>query len=242
MNILIEPLAYLILISPLLIIGKKKDNWEKHYLIVFALYMILDYVVIVLPIHFEYLDFIDLKKNWTGKIFSYVLAAVFLLSYKRIPLKEFGLTLVQKEGSRSFAVKTTIIILIFMIGYCFFIGRHKASIENIMFQLIMPSIVEEIADRGVLLTLLSMIFISNLKIGKTYFGMGVIITAVLFGLFHGLNIKNDLSMTMNWVLFIYTGVLGFVFALVKERTGSLVYPVLLHIIVNIVPNTMGYVF
>jgi len=57
-----------------------------------------------------------------------------------------------------------------------------------------------------------------------------------------LNIKNDLSMTMNWVLFIYTGVLGFVFALVKERTGSLVYPVLLHIIVNIVPNTMGYVF
>jgi len=52
-----------------------------------------------------------------------------------------------------------------------------------MFQLIMPSIVEEIADRGVLLTLLSMIFISNLKIGKTYFGMGVIITAVLFGLF-----------------------------------------------------------
>ncbi len=242
MNILIEPLVYLVLLLPLLIIGKKKDTWKKHYLIAFAFYLILDNVVTTLPIKFEYLDFIDLKMNWTGKIFSYSLATIFLISYKRIPLKEFGFTLIQKDNSKNFAIRTTIIITILMIGYCFFIASYKSSIENILFQLTMPSIIEEIAVRGILLTLLSMVFINNLRIGKTYFGMGVIITAILFGLWHGLNVSDNFSITMNWIPFVYTGVIGFVFGLVKERTGSLVYPILLHLIVNILPNTMGYVF
>jgi len=242
MNILIEPLVYLLLLIPLLIIGKKRDNWKKHYLIVFALYMILDNVVTTLPIRFELLDFIDLKMNWTGKIFSYVLATIFLLSYRRIPLKQFGFTLTQKDNSKNFAIRTTIIVTIFMVGYCFFIGRYKSSIENIMFQLTMPSILEEITVRGILLTLLSMVFIKNLKIGKTYFGMGVIITAVLFGLWHGLSISNEFEITMNWVPFIYTGIMGFVLALVKEKTGSLLFPITIHLIMNILPNTMGYVF
>lgn len=242
MNIIIEPLVYLLLLLPLLIIGKKKDNWEKHYLIIFALYMIMDNVVTTLPIKFEFLDFIDLKMNWTGKIFSYVLAMVFLLSYKRIPLKQFGITLTQNDNSKNFAIRTTIIVTIFMIGYCFFIGRYKSSFENIMFQLTMPSIIEEITVRGILLTLLSMVFIKNLKIGKVYFGMGVIITAVLFGLWHGLSISNEFEITMNWIPFIYTGIMGFVLALVKEKTGSLLFPIIIHLIINILPNTMGYVF
>jgi len=242
MNLIIEPLVYLFLLLPLLIAGKKKANWEIHYLIVFALYMILDNVVLALPIKFEFLDFIDLKMNWTGKIFSYILATVFLLSYKRIPLNQFGITLRQKEDSIKFAVVTTIIVTIIMIGYCFFIGRYKSSLENILFQLTMPSIIEEITVRGILLTLLSMVFIKDLRIGKTYFGMGVIITAVLFGLWHGLSISNNFDVTMNWVPFVYTGIMGFVLALVKEKTGSLLFPIIIHLIMNILPNTMGYIF
>jgi membrane protease YdiL (CAAX protease family) len=242
MNIILEPLVYLILLLPLLIVGKKKHNWNKHYLIVFALYVILDNVVTTIPLKFGILDFIDLNMNWTGKIFSYALAIVFLSTYKKISPKQFGFTFIQKDNSKSFAVRTTIIVTIIMIGYCIFIGRYKSGIENIMFQLTMPSIVEEIVVRGIMLTLLSMVFLKNLRIGKHYFGMGVVITAVLFGLWHGLSISDDFGITMGWVPFVYTGIIGFVLALVKEKTGSLLFPVIIHLIVNLLPNTMGYVF
>jgi membrane protease YdiL (CAAX protease family) len=106
----------------------------------------------------------------------------------------------------------------------------------------MPSVIEEIVYRGILLTLLSMVFVKNLKIGKMNFGMGVIITSILFGLWHSLNITNDLDITMSWVPFIYTGLIGFVLALVKERTGSLLFPIVIHQMINILPQTMGYVF
>jgi len=242
MNIILEPLVYLILLLPLIILGKKKHNWNKHYLIVFALYVILDNVVTAIPIKFEVLDFVGLKMNWTGKVFSYMLAIIFLLTYKKISLKQFGITFAQKDKSLPFTIRTTIIVTIIMIGYSIFVGRYKSGFENIMFQLTMPSIVEEITVRGIMLALLSMVFLKNLRIGKFYFGMGVLITAVLFGLWHGLNISNDLEATMNWVPFVYTGVMGFVLALVKEKTGSLLFPVIIHLIMNILPNTMGYVF
>ncbi|VAV84151.1 hypothetical protein MNBD_BACTEROID02-494 [hydrothermal vent metagenome] len=242
MNLIIEPLIYLLLILPLLIIGKKKENWKKHYLIIFSVYLILDMVITSLPIQFEFLDFINLKMNWTGKVFSYLLAIIFLLSYHKISLKEFGITFTQKDNSKKFAIRTTLIVTLLMILYCIFIGRYKSSIENIMFQLTMPSIIEEVAVRGILLTLLSMVFIKNFKIGKTHFGMGVIITAVLFGLWHGLSISNEFEISMYWIPFIYTGIMGFVLALVKEKTGSLLFPIIIHLIMNILPNTMGYVF
>ncbi len=163
MGIFIEPIVYFILLLPLLLIGKKKDNWEKSYLIVFALYLILDNVVTTLPIRFEFLDFVGLKMNWIGKIFSYLLAAIFLLSYKKVLLKEFGFTLMQKGDSKKFALNTTLVITFIMILYCVFIGRYKSTIENIMFQLTMPYIIEEIAVRGILLTLLGLVFIKNWK-------------------------------------------------------------------------------
>lgn len=195
-----------------------------------------------LPVEFHDFDFIKLGMNWSGKIYSYILAAAFLLLFKSIPLSQFGITTKQKEGSTNFSVWTTVTFLVVMLAYCIFIGRYKADIENIIFQITMPSIIEEIVYRGILLTLLSMVFIDNLKIGKINFGMGVIITSILFGLWHGLNITNDFEVTMSWIPFIYTGLIGFVLALVKERTGSLLFPIIIHVIVNILPQTIGYIF
>jgi membrane protease YdiL (CAAX protease family) len=242
MSIITTPIIYLILILPLIFFGKKQSNASKQYIIVFVLYVILDMFATALPIEFHYFDFVKLEMNWSGKIYSYILAAAFILFFKSIPLSQYGITTKQKEGSINFSVRTTIAVLVVMLAYCIFIGRYKASIENVIFQLLMPSVIEEIVYRGILLTLLSMVFVKNLKIGKMNFGMGVIITSILFGLWHGLNITNDLDITMSWVPFVYTGLIGFVLALVKERTGSLLFPIVIHQIINILPQTMGYVF
>ena len=242
MNIITTPIIYLILILPLIYFGKKKSNGSKQNIIVFVIYVILDMYATALPIEFHYFDFVKLEMNWSGKIYSYILATAFLLNFKSIPLSQFGITTKQKEGSFHFSVWTTVAFLVVMLSYCIFIGRYKANIENIIFQITMPCIVEEIVYRGILLTLLSTVFIDNFKIGKTSFGMGVIITSILFGLWHGLNITNDLELIISWIPFIYTGLIGFVLALIKERTGSLLFPIIIHGIINILPQTMGYIF
>ncbi|NRB62982.1 MAG: CPBP family intramembrane metalloprotease [Saprospiraceae bacterium] len=242
MSILSTPIAYLIIVLPLFFIGKKQQPPYKEYIIAFTIYAILDMLVTALPIEFPAFDFMHLDMNWSGKIYSYILAILFFLFYKKIPLAQFGMTTKQNEGSLRFSLWTTATFILVMFAYCIFIGRYQTSIENILFQLTMPSVVEEITCRGILLTLLSMVFVPNYKIGKINFGMGAIITAVIFGLWHGLYISNAFEISMSWVPFIYTGIIGFVLALVKERTGSLLFPIIIHIIVNMMPQTMGYLF
>ena len=242
MNIITTPIFYLILILPLLYFGKKKSNAPKQCIILFVVYVILDMFVTALPVEFHYFDFIKLEMNWSGKIYSYILAISFIFLFKSISLSEFGITTKQKEGSTYFSVWTSVTFLVVMLVYCIFIGRYKANIENIIFQITMPSLIEEIVYRGILLTLLSMVFVNDMKIGEINFGMGVIITSILFGLWHGLNITDNLEVTINWILFVYTGLIGFVLALVKERTGSLLFPIIIHQLINILPQTMGYIF
>ena len=104
----------------------------------------------------------------------------------------------------------------------------------------MPAIVEEIAYRGIMMTILSSFLTKNIQWGKTTFGGSVLITSVLFGLWHGLTITSDFQIEMAWFPLIFTGLIGVLLGIVRERTGSLLVPVLLHLIINVVPNLIGY--
>jgi hypothetical protein len=147
----------------------------------------------------------------------------------------------QAEGSRTFANRTLIIVAIIISVYGYLIGGFEASVENILFQITMPSVVEEIAYRGILLTLLNQIFERNFRWGKTQFGVGLMVTSLLFGLWHGLSIGDNFSLEMNWFAFILTGLIGFLLGFVRERTGSLLYPIILHILINLIPNIIGLI-
>jgi len=242
MNIILEQLISVLIVLVLFLPAKKKETWSKHFLGVFIVYMILNNLLIVLPVYFPISNLFESGYNWTGKIYTYLLAIVFLTFYKKISFREFGLSLRQNKGSSSFLIRISISMVFFMLGYSYFFGAYKAGLESILFQLTMPSVIEEIVVRGILLTLLNQVLRRQMKIGDSYFGMGAIITSVLFGVWHGLSIAPDFSIGINWILFVYTAGLGFVFAIVRERTGSLLFPILLHILVNIMPNTLGYVF
>ena len=242
MNILSTPIIFLLISIPLFLIGKKKQPFAKHFLLVFIVYVLLDMILTALPIEFPAFDFIKGDMNWSGKIYSYALALAFFLLYKGLPLSEYGLTLKQNEGSLKFAIRTTLVFVLLMLAYCVFLGRYTADMENILFQLSMPSVVEEIVFRGVYLGILGRLFTDSMRIGKINFGMGVWISSLLFGLWHGLNISNEFVISMSWLPFVYTGLIGFVLALVAKRTGSLVFPIIIHILVNIIPQVMGYVF
>lgn len=241
MQFLLDPILFLLIVSPLLLLGKKKEQWKKHFLWMFILYFLLDSLITVLPLEVETLRVLGLKMNWEGKLGSYLLAFIFLLTYKRLDAKAFGFRMDQAAGSRTFANRTLIIVAILITVYGFLIGGFEANVENILFQITMPSVIEEIVYRGILLTLLNQVFQRNFSWGKTQFGVGLIVTSLLFGLWHGLSISDNFALEMNWFAFMLTGLIGFLLGFVRERTGSLLYPIILHILINLIPNIIGLI-
>ncbi len=242
MQILLEPLICILIILPLIYFGKKKESYKSEFTLIFALYFLMDSLVTVIPIQYPILNLFNLQMNWQGKVNSYILAFTFFFFYRKFPIDEYGFTLKQKENSHKYFLKILIGFTLFALIYSHLIERYSSEIENILFQLTMPSIVEEIVFRGILLGLLNQVFIKSFRIGKTYFGMGVIITSILFGLWHGLSIDTSLGFNLYWVPLIYTTVIGFILALIKERTGSILGPIILHIVINTIPNVIGYIY
>ena len=239
MNLLLEPIVFLVLVSPLFLIGKKIKSWKSTFLVLFIAYFIVDSILTRLPFEYEAFAVFDLNMNWEGKMLSYLGVCLFLLVYKELPLKAYGFTLEQKEGTRKYSNRMLLSITVIISIYGYLIGGFSASLENILFQITMPSVVEELVYRGILLALLNQIYERQFNIGKTNFGVGLIITSLLFGLWHGLSVSSAFVFEMNWFAFILTGIIGFVLGLVRERTGSLLYPIILHILINLIPNIIG---
>lgn len=236
---ILEALFMIALLSPIFFLGKKTPNWKPKYLLFFVLYFVLDYCMTSLPFTFESLQISSLEMNWEGKILSYLGVLVFLILPKEKKLQDIGLNFRVEEDAKKYFRNNLLITSGIVIIYGILIGGYSYSFENALFQLTMPSIVEEIVYRGILLMLLNEVFQKNFKIGKTQFGMGVIITSILFGLLHGLSLGESFEIQMNWFSFLLTGAIGFYLGLSRERSGSLLLPILLHIIINLIPVIIG---
>lgn len=111
-----------------------------------------------------------------------------------------------------------------------FLGnKGDFEIKTLLYLALLPGVAEEFIYRGFLLGCLNKIFQKKFKILKTNFGWGAIITSVYFGLLHGFNITDDFAIQIvNLPNVILTGLFGFMFALMKERSGSLLAPIVGH--------------
>lgn len=92
----------------------------------------------------------------------------------------------------------------------------------------MPGLAEELVYRGCLLGLLDRLFLGRLRMFAAPLGWGALVTALLFGLLHGLWLDSFLSLHIDWIALRNAVVSGLVFAWLRARTGSLVMPVVAH--------------
>jgi len=92
----------------------------------------------------------------------------------------------------------------------------------------MPGLNEEIVYRGLLLGILNKITPPGWSFLQVKIGWGAFITALLFGMLHGFWIESGVAVHFNPIGVFFNGLAGMVYAWQRQRSGSLLFPVLTH--------------
>jgi len=236
---IITQIAVILLFILILLLADNKKKLKDSVLLIlifFCVFFVSSLILWYIPNTFHLFGRkITVHWNWFGKAGSFAFGLLFLLTvylHKKIPFHEFKFSLKQKNESWSnslilggFILIPNIILLVFF--------HEKGSIrdslnESFFFQLTMPGIEEELIFRGILLGLLNRVFEKRMFLFRMKFGWGLILTSILFGLVHGLRIKQGFSPDINVMRILITGIYGFLFGLVAENSDSLLLPVIFH--------------
>lgn len=167
--------------------------------------------------------------TWSGKLVSILVClAIAFLIRPVISLDQLGLRLRQKAGSLGPALAA--LALVSAAAAWIGSGWEKGpfSLTLLVYMAVMPGLNEELVYRGLLLGILDKISPAQWSFLGARIGWGVWITALLFGLLHGFWVDSTFALHFQWFPVAFSSVTGFVFAWQKERTGSLLWPVLTH--------------
>ncbi len=167
--------------------------------------------------------------NWTGKI----IATGGLLLLALSPLfgpRKVGLTLSQDKGLYAPAVVTAVLGGVFT-TLAIVDGNGPSDLETIVFQWTMPGLDEELFYRGLLLLALNEAFTGRTNVLGAPIGFGGLLTSVLFGLVHAFG-YGDVGFSFDAMTFAITALPSLILLWLRERTGSLVFPILAHNMAN----------
>lgn len=167
--------------------------------------------------------------NWSGKglatLGTLLVAALPVFGWRRS-----GLTLRQATGSRpawvSFGILTAALLVT-----AISLGDGREDWDTILFQWTMPGIEEEIFYRGVLLLALSTAFAGRFPVLGAEIGCGGLLATVAFGLIHSLFYGTE-GVSFDPSAFAITGGPALLLLWFREKTGSVVLPILAHNVAN----------
>lgn len=176
-----------------------------------------------IPIHFWPSD-----RNWEGKAMALALSLTVALL---LGAKRCGLTLKQdRRGLKGALILSGLLIALFL-GLALYFPTPPLNADELAFQLTMPGLDEELFYRGVLLLMLNEAFARPLSLLGAPMGWGALISSVAFGLAHALG-YSDGGFTFDAMTMLLTGGPALLLVWVREKTGSLLLPVLLHNFAN----------
>ncbi len=109
-------------------------------------------------------------------------------------------------------------------------SNRPPLLDTIIFQLVFSAFGEELLFRGYFQARLNDAFGRHWKIAAIRFGPSLIIVAGIFGVAHLLNPFNPLSghFRLDWTVLVITSVVGLHLGLLREATGTLLAPTLVH--------------
>jgi len=176
-----------------------------------------------IPLHFWPSDW-----NWEGKALAIglSLAVASVLGWRKV-----GLTLKQDPEGLPGALALCGLLAALFLGLAVWFPGQGFTVDSLAFQLTMPGFDEELFYRGVLLLMLNEAFGRPLKVLGAPLGWGAVITSVAFGLAHALGYQ-DGAFTFDAMTMALTGLPALLLVWLKEKTGSLLLPVVMHNFAN----------
>src|SRR5690606_38722701 len=223
--------ATIILILKLL--GKVEIRW-KWLLLSLALF-ILYFLAIIIGIPLEPI-FGQLSWNWGGKLLAIFLWMFALIATLRLKpgfkMADAGFTFRQHQGSIKPTLIVIVVTLTFHLLLTYALGGSSYDTEELWFQGLMPGLDEEPMFRGILLYFLTLALISSrINLLGAHLNLAGLLLVIVFGLAHGLQFAGG-AWNFSAVSILITGLYGFVLLWIRERTGSLVFPIVAHNAIN----------
>jgi hypothetical protein len=168
--------------------------------------------------------------NWAGKLAA-IVGTLIVMSLPAFGWKRCGMTL--DQGPRWAGA---LVLFAALSGLFFWLALSGAdgqpdSVETIAFQWTMPGLDEELFYRGTLLIALNEAFRGRISIAGAPIGYGGVLTSLLFGITHALGYEAGVA-DFDMMTFAMTGLPAFLLLWLRERTGSLLLPVIAHNIAN----------
>lgn len=164
--------------------------------------------------------------NWTGKLLA-VATTLLIASLPWVGWRRSGLTLRQdSKGARGALILSAALAALFL-GLAIYFPGESWDAEHLAFQLTMPGLDEELLYRGVLLLMFNEAFGRPVRVLGAPMGWGAVLTSLTFGLVHALGFE-DGGYTFDAVAMAATGVSALLLVWLREKTGSVLLPVVMH--------------
>ena len=182
-----------------------------------------------------------------------MIALLIIIAFKNLYNITFGFKLGNmKEGLLYVGIFTIIMLIYVLLNYIIYykFGNIKPinfplNVKNVLgtlgFQLFLSGPSEEILFRALPISILLFVFKKRI-VFKWGFTLETIIAAFLFSIAH---IKWSLSpfvINMDYFQLVYAFILGIAFGKVYQKSNSILYPMLMHSISNVISVGIGYLF
>ena len=164
--------------------------------------------------------------NWQGKLLA-IAITLAIAAHPAFGWKRCGLTFAQNTEGRKLTYGVATFVGLLFIGQALYFPNDSFGREDIMFQMTMPGLQEEPFYRGIFLLALNEAFRWRRQALGINLSWGVILTSSLFGLVHASGFE-DGAFYFNWMTLAVTTWPAIAFVWLRERTGSIVLPLLFH--------------
>ena len=174
------------------------------------------------------LDFGASDWNWEGKALAVLLS---LAAATWLGLRRSGVTLRQDRTGLPGALVLSALLVALFLGLALYFPGEAADADTLAFQLTMPGLDEELFYRGVLLLMLNEAFGRPLRVLGAPMGWGALVSSIAFGLAHALG-YSDGGFSFDALAMVLTGGPALLLVWIREKTGSVLLPILLHNFAN----------
>jgi membrane protease YdiL (CAAX protease family) len=209
---------------------------------------IVEYVERLITLIPGVMDMLSWIPRLSGSVSTVVFTVLIILTVNRGKLTDYGFTF----GKNIKCIK--IVILSFVIGIVTMLvmgiivnilnslfpvegGEHFASkysfLETVLYVWILASISEEVLTRGLIQGFLTPLKVYGFRIFKRFISVPVLIGALFFGVIHVMLLTTGMNAYMVFAVVITCFILGLMAGYTREKTGSLIPAIIVHMVFNI---------